>query len=224
VFLFGVLLVWAEGTIICHLEPGKPLSRFSSEQLELLEKLNHADSVHLARLTRLVVPNRWDMDELLYSPMPHVVPHLSQERKAIAVDLAAQVFGAYEYGRLVRWGPVSSGDRSHQTPAGAYRLKLARACACQYGECNLGHALVFQLCKQPGTRSSPVCAARATRKSRLCSVVGHRCEVALNWGEGWTLAAGTRELVQPGTPVLLFGKYDYGADNHGLSRDGGLKV
>src|SRR5260370_16428061 len=41
---------------------------------------------------------------------------------ANVVALAAQVFGAYESGRLVRWGPVSSGARRRQTPPGTYHL------------------------------------------------------------------------------------------------------
>src|SRR5260370_16944565 len=93
-------------TIAYQVEAAKPLSRFSSAQLALLMKLNRADSAHLARLTRIVVPDRWVPDELLYSPMPQVVPQLSQEMKAIAVDLAAQVFGASETGRFVRWEPL----------------------------------------------------------------------------------------------------------------------
>ena len=103
-------------TISYRLESSKPLSRFTTNQIALLAKLNHADSAHLARLPLIVIPDRWDADELLYSPMPQAVPQLFHEKKAIAVDLAAQVFGAYESGRLVRWGPVSSGDRRHRTP------------------------------------------------------------------------------------------------------------
>jgi hypothetical protein len=76
------------------------LSRFSSDQLALLMKLNRVDSAHLPRLQSVVVPDRWDPDELLFSPMPPVVALVSHEKKAIVVDLAAQVFGAYELGEV----------------------------------------------------------------------------------------------------------------------------
>ena len=121
--VFGLADAWAPAqTIAYKLERSEPLSRFSPDQIALLAKLNHADSAHLARLLRILIPDRWDADELLYSPMPQSAPLLSQEKKAIAVDLAAQVFGAYEFGRLVRWGPVSSGSRQHRTPPGTYHL------------------------------------------------------------------------------------------------------
>lgn len=37
--------------------------RFTPEQLVLLEKLNRADLRHLARFKRIIVPDRWDLDE-----------------------------------------------------------------------------------------------------------------------------------------------------------------
>jgi L,D-transpeptidase catalytic domain len=105
-----------------HLESTNALLRFSPKQRELLQKLNRADGAHLGRLRRIVVPNRWDLDQLAYSPMPASVQHLSDEPKALVVDLPTQVFGAYESGTLVRWGPVSSGGPGRQTPPGHYHL------------------------------------------------------------------------------------------------------
>jgi hypothetical protein len=76
-------------TISYKLESSNPLSRFTADQIALLAKLNHADCAHLAGLPRIVIPDRWDADELLYSPMPQAIPELFHEKKAIAVDLAA---------------------------------------------------------------------------------------------------------------------------------------
>jgi hypothetical protein len=98
------------------------LSRFEPEQIALLEKLNRADTAHLAGLKKMIVPNRWDLGHLAYSPMPLVVPWLSDQRKALVVVIGAQVFGAYELGLLVRWGPVSTGGSTHETPSGHYNL------------------------------------------------------------------------------------------------------
>jgi len=211
VFLCGLCFAQATGTITCHLETTNPLSRFSSDQLTLLMKLNHADSVHLARFKRIVVPDRWDPDELPYSPMPYLVHQLSQEKKAILVDLATQLFGAYEGGRLVRWGPVSSGDRRHQTPAGVYHLNWrARVHVSSenptwvmpwYFNFANGQGLALHEYALPGRPASHGCV-------RMLEV---DAKWLFAWGDGWTLAAGTRELVQPGTLVHVLGKYDFGA-------------
>src|SRR5689334_12800781 len=82
---------------------------FSGQQIALLEKLNRADREHLDRLKVLAVPDRWDLDELAYSPLPQKYEGARTLNKALVVHVPGQVFGAYEQGRLVRWGPVSSG-------------------------------------------------------------------------------------------------------------------
>ena len=105
-----------------HLEPTQSLSRFSPKQRNLLQKLNRADAAHLGQGKHLIVPSRWDLDELAYSPMPEFIDELSNGPQTLVVDLPAQVFGAYEFGILVRWGPVSSGHPGDATPPGRYQL------------------------------------------------------------------------------------------------------
>jgi L,D-transpeptidase catalytic domain len=212
VFLWGLCCVVRAGqTITCHLEAVKSLSRFNSDQLALLVKLNHADAAHLTRFTRILVPDRWDPDELLYSPMPRDVPELSQERKAIVVDLAAQVFGAYENGHLVRWGPVSTGDRRHQTPSGVYHLNWHQRVRVSsdnptwimpwYFNFESEHGFGLHEYALPGRPASHGCARLLTADAQWL----------FHWGEGWTLADDTRQPLQPGTLVVLLGKYDFGA-------------
>jgi len=118
----AVLLTAQGGDITYHLESTQPLSRFNSKQRRLLQKLNRADAAHLGGSNRLIVPSRWDLEELAYSPLPESIEQLSERHQALVVDLPAQVFGAYEFGTLVRWGPVSSGRPGHLTPSGRYHL------------------------------------------------------------------------------------------------------
>lgn len=109
-----------------RLEP-KPASarelkaRFSPEELALLEKLNRADISYLHRLSVLVVPEDWG-DELSHSPLPSLYGVALTLPKLIVIDQRLQVFGAYEHGSLVLWGPVSTGRRSQPTPNGAFAL------------------------------------------------------------------------------------------------------
>jgi hypothetical protein len=109
-------------TLTYHLESTLPLSRFSPKQRNLLQKLNRTDAAHLGGGKRLIVPSQWDLDELAYSPMPESIEQFSGGHQTLIVDLPAQVFGAYEFGTLVRWGPVSSGGPGRSTPPGRYHL------------------------------------------------------------------------------------------------------
>lgn len=126
VFVFASTLSFAAqesaAAIKYHLEPTQPLLRFSPKQRNLLQKLNRADAAHLGGWKWLIVPSRWELDELAYSPMPGSVAQWSDEPRTLMVDLPAQVFGAYEFGTLVRWGPVSSGGPGRSTPPGHYHL------------------------------------------------------------------------------------------------------
>ena len=67
-------------------------------------------------------PVTWLEDPLAYSPFPRTWPAAEPHAKAIVVHQAMQAFGAYEGGRLVRWGPVSTGRRETPTPEGAFNL------------------------------------------------------------------------------------------------------
>jgi hypothetical protein len=209
-FLCGLSFAEQAGrTIVYHLEGANRLARFSSSQLALLSKLNRADSAHLARLPRIVVPDRWVADELLYSPMPQVLPQLSEERKAVVVDLAAQVFGAYEGGRLVRWGPVSSGARHRQTPPGTYHLNWHQRVRISsenstwimpwYFNFSSTEGLGLHQYSLPGRPASHGCV-------RMLAI---DAKWLFNWGEGWAYAAGTSDLIREGTLVLVLGTYDF---------------
>jgi hypothetical protein len=126
VVLFGVTLFFAAEKpptdVTYHLEPTQSLSRFSPKQRNLLQKLNRVDAAHLGQWKHLIVPSRWDLDELAYSPMPEFIEELTDGPQTLVVDLPAQVFGGYEFGTLVRWGPVSSGRPGDSTPPGRYQL------------------------------------------------------------------------------------------------------
>jgi lipoprotein-anchoring transpeptidase ErfK/SrfK len=98
-----------------------PLDGLSPAQLGVLEKLNRVDAARLGRLDAIVAPAEWTDEELIYSPFPQDYAWAADKPTAIVVDQTAQAFGAYEYGRLVRWGPVSTGSQG-QTPAGLFSL------------------------------------------------------------------------------------------------------
>lgn len=195
-------------TIAWRLESSKPLSRFTADQIALLAKLNHADAAHLSRLSRIVVPDRWDLDEIQYSPMPRILQQLSSERKAIVVDLPGQVFGAYESGRLVRWGPVSSGRRARKTPPGTYHLNWRSRVHVSsedptwimpwYFNFSSGRGFALHQYTLPGQPASHGCVRLLTVDAKWF----------YEWGEGWTLD-GDRQMTRPGTLVLLLGNYDF---------------
>ena len=181
--------------------------RFKPSELGVLEKINRADGKHLSRLEKLVIPSEW-RDEFDYSPFPHEYAAASAEPKLLVVDQPAQAFAAYEYGRLVHWGPTSTGRQAKPTPAGRYHLnwRARSRTSTLSGEWRLNwyfnfhntRGLAFHEFDLPGVPASHACVRLLTRDAMWI----------YNWGHSWTLDSSGR-LTAPGTPVLIFGQYDF---------------
>ena len=185
--------------------------RFAPDQLSLLEKLNRADTAHLPRLPVLVVPGQWFDHEQQYSPLPLDWAGARRHPKALVVHQPSQVFGGYEYGRLVRWGPVSSGREAHSTPAGTFHLNWKSPGRHStddpdwympwYFNFQNERGLAFHQLELPGRPASHACIRLLERDARWL----------YEWGVGWVLDDRGWNVVDPGTPVLILGRYDFEA-------------
>jgi len=211
VLLCSLALLCAAQRIEYHLEQAQPASRFSARQLALLSKLNHADAGNLTRLRRIIVPDLWVGDELRYSPMPRTIEGLASVTKALLVDLRTQTFGAYENGTLVRWGPVSSGDRRHQTPAGVYHLNWHAPVRTSSENASWVMHWYFNFSSESGFALHQYTLPGRPASHGCVRLLETDAKWLYRWGEGWTRDAETGELVHDGTLVLLIGKYDFKA-------------
>jgi hypothetical protein len=188
-----------------------PNKRFTESQLALLEKLNRADLDHLSQLRTLVVPERWVTDELAYTMLPERYPSAEPHRKLVVVYMPGQVFGAYELGRLVRWGPVSSGTRASPTPNGVFFLNWKAVGHTSTVDpdwlmrwyFNFGNreGLALHQYALPGRPASHGCIRLLERDAQWL----------FNWGEQWLLDATGTRVITSGTPVFIVGSYDFEA-------------
>jgi lipoprotein-anchoring transpeptidase ErfK/SrfK len=191
--------------------PAELSKRFTAAQVDLLEKLNRRDREHLVRadppVPGLVVPTVWPDDDLALSPMPHAWIAGQLHAKVIVVHQPWQAFGAYEYGRLVRWGPVSTGRKETPTPAGRFFLTWkARSRRSTDNDAWLlewyfnfinERGVSFHEFELPGYAASHACVRLLERDAQWL----------FGWGEQWTLDETRRHVVQPGTPVLIIGEF-----------------
>ncbi len=198
-------------------EPGRAperalRERFTPEQVAILEKLNRADYKRLGGLEQIVVPVEWLGDELQYSPFPPEYVWAAAHPKALVVDQPAQAFAAYEQGRLVRWGPISSGSRPGLTPSGLFHLSWrSRGRRSSedpdwfmpwYFNFDTRRGLAFHQYKLPGVPASHACIRLLKRDAVWL----------YGWGEGAKGGKRARRAVAgKGTPVLIVGQYDFDA-------------
>jgi hypothetical protein len=188
--------------------------RFTASQIDILEKLNRRDREHLIRadppVPGIVIPIAWDPDELAYSPLPLEWPAAAQHPKYLVVHQPMQVFGAYESGRLVRWGPVSSGRKETPTPPGTYNLTWrsrkrtstdndAWVLEWYFNFIN-SRGVSFHQFDLPGYAASHACVRLLQRDAQWL----------YGWGDQWVLSPDKRSVDVPGTPVLIIGAFGHG--------------
>jgi len=188
--------------------------RFTPSQIDILEMLNRRDRAHLVRpdppSPGIVVPATWSDDSLTYSPFPAAWPAAEASPKIIVVDQPMQAFGAYEHGRLVRWGPVSTGRKETPTPDGTFNLTWrARSRRSTDNEDWLlewyfnfvnERGVSFHLFDLPGYPASHACVRMLLRDAQWLYA----------WGDQWTLEEGGRRIAAAGTPVVIAGTYPFG--------------
>lgn len=91
------------------------------ELIQLLNR-NFPPIESLSKGDTLVLPLDFEMDLRAYTPFPRRYEGAAEIDKLFVIDKTLQVFGAYEYGTLVRWGIVSTGDTETKTPSGRFNF------------------------------------------------------------------------------------------------------
>ncbi|HUF09701.1 MAG TPA: L,D-transpeptidase [Rhodothermales bacterium] len=91
------------------------------ELIQLLNR-NFPPIESLSKGDTLILPLDFEMDLRAYTPLPRRYEGAAGIDKLFVIDKTLQVFGAYEYGALVRWGIVSTGDTETRTPSGRFNF------------------------------------------------------------------------------------------------------
>ncbi len=96
--------------------------RYGEENKGLLQLLNRNDLEGLRPGDTLVVPTDLGFDFRAYSPFPRTYPGARDVAKLVVLDKSIQAFGAYEWGKLARWGIINTGTQSGRTPSGRFNV------------------------------------------------------------------------------------------------------
>ncbi len=170
-------------------------------------KINRIDLAH-AKRRNILVPDSI-AGELEYAPLPAELEELREIPKFIAVSRRVQAFGAYEYGRLVRWGPTSTGKLSTPTDSGLFFTNWKSRTAVStddptwilnwYFNIMALKGVAFHQYELPGKPASHGCVR----------LLEEDAQWVYGWAEQWVPGRGS-QVKEYGTPVLIFGDYAYG--------------
>lgn len=178
------------------------------ERVPIVLALNRIDTRHIKVGAVLAVPDSIT-DFIALAPFPASLPSVTTVPKIIFVSQEIQAFAAYEYGNLVRWGPVSTGKKSTPTASKLYytnwKGKLVTSTIDDewimpwYFNLDNLEGISMHQYDLPGYPASHSCVRLSEADA----------EWLYTWAEQWVLAEKTGAKRANGTPTLVFGTYDY---------------
>ncbi len=191
-----------------------------AENVAAVLKINRTNSNFLkAGSTVVLPPASTDFNSL--SPFPTELPDAANVSKLMMISQRVQAFGLYENGKLVRWGPVSTGKQSTQTANKLYftnwkgeevHSSFSDEWVLKWNF-NLDNAegIGMHQYEMPGYPASHSCVRMFATDA----------EWIYNWADQWIVADDDQTVLASGTPVIVFGTYAYGktAPWKNLSKD-----
>jgi lipoprotein-anchoring transpeptidase ErfK/SrfK len=177
--------------------------------VETILKLNRINSEYVKKDSVLIVAHTPE-DWMTLSPFPLSLPAAATIPKLDMISQRVQAFGVYEYGTLVRWGPVSTGKQSTPTASKLYftNWKSEEIASSFNNEWilkwnfNLDNTegIGMHEYTMPGYPASHSCVRMFETDAKWL----------YNWADQWVVSADGQTVVTHGTPVLVFGNYVYG--------------
>lgn len=181
-----------------------------NEQLQIILAANRTDKKNLAKMDSIIIPGDLTGDLVFYLPFPLEVPSLIPISKIIFFSYSTQTFAAYEKGELIYAGPTNMGRKKDPTPTGLFytNWKAEQTTSTFNDEWDLRWnfniankaGVGWHQYELPGYPASHSCLRLQEKDAKYL----------YTWADQWILHDDQNILVK-GTPVIIFGKYDFDA-------------
>ena len=185
------------------------VEKYDTIRAKIILALNRLDERFIRKPDSIVVPDTIINDKLLYSPFPRHLALLDSVKKILLVDQRIQAFAAYEFGNLVNWGPTSTGKKSTPTPNGLFHTnwKSKKTISTDdstwilkwYFNLENFRGISLHQFDMPGYPASHACVRLLEEDAFWI----------YNWAEQWILTKDEEFVIAYGTPVIIYGNYDY---------------
>ena len=184
-------------------------NKYTLEQQHIIYALNRMDAGRLRKGKVIVIPDTLTGSLKDYSPFPHSLGLLDSIPKTVLVNQRIQGFALYENGNLVKWGPISSGKRSTQTPNGLNygNYKARRKISTINSSWVMPYYFNFMNFEGVGMHKYALPGYPA---SHACVRVRKEdAKYVYEWANMWELTSDKQEVKRNGTPFMVFGNYDF---------------
>ena len=177
-------------------------------KIEIVTAINRTDKKNLAKQDSIVIPSDFSGDVVYYLPFPLEINYLADISKVLLFSYPTQTFAAYENGVLVYSGPTNMGRKKDKTPTGLFytNWKAEETTSTFNDEWELKWnfnienklGVGFHEYELPGYPASHSCLRLLEKDAKFL----------YDWADQWVLA--DKETVKvKGTPVIVFGSYDF---------------
>ncbi len=183
---------------------------FPEEERYIILAINRLDSKNKWRADTLAVPDKMDKSLMAYSPFPFKVEKLKEVKKIVIFSYPIQAYSIYENGKLLKWGPTSMGKKSAQTYRGLMFANWKKELAISTVDSdwklpynvNVHNTLGigWHQYDLPGFPASHSCLRLLMDDAKYL----------YNWVDTWILNKGGGTVKANGTPVIVYGDYDWG--------------
>jgi len=182
----------------------------SAANLEIAIAVNRTDEENFIKMDSVIIPKDMNGDLAFYLPFPLQVPYLEDIDKILFFSYPTQTFAAYENGILTYTGPTNMGKAKAKTPTGLFftNWKAEETISTVDDEWKLlwnfnienKEGVGFHQYSLPGYPASHSCLRLQEKDAKYL----------YEWADQWVLA-DEENVKFKGTPVIVFGSYDFDA-------------
>lgn len=184
------------------------VQKVGSANLATVLAVNHIDEKKIRKGLVLSIPSAFPV---VWQFMPSALAAAAEIPQLVVVSQKVQAFGVYEYGTLIRSGPVSSGKEDTPTTNGLYFVnwKGEEVISTFSDEWKLlwnmnidnDEGISMHQYSLPGYPASHSCIRMSAADAQWM----------YGWVQQWILSANGKVVHAKGTPVIVYGEYNFNA-------------
>jgi lipoprotein-anchoring transpeptidase ErfK/SrfK len=184
-------------------------SNYTLEQQKIIAATNRLDISRIRIKTALIIPDTLLNEFIQYSPFPNSLNLPDSILKFVLINQRLQLFAAYENKKIIRFGPVSSGKKSKPTPNGLFyaNYKSKRKISTVNG--NWIMPWYFNIANKAGIGMHQYLLPGYPASHSCIRMYEEDAKWLYDWAQQWQITANGASVIKNGTPVLLFGRYDF---------------
>lgn len=184
--------------------------RFSDEEQNAILALNRLDYKNKWRADTLMIPDKIDPTLMLYSPFPAKVKILQEVQKIVLFSYPVQAYALYENGNLIKWGPTSMGKKTAQTKKGLMFANWKKELAISTVDSDWKLPYNFNIHNTLGIGWHQYDLPGYPASHSCLRLTMEDAKYLYNWADQWVLNEGGATVKINGTPVIVFGDYNWG--------------